>query len=92
MNTELQEYLKRIEQALVLGSKEVLTLNEAVMLTGLKPSGMYALTRNKEIPHYKRGQKLYFKKSELEAWMTEYKIKSNEEINIEAATYLALRS
>jgi excisionase family DNA binding protein len=50
--------------------KEPLTLKEAAQYTGLAQSYLYQLVREKRIPHYKPlCGKLYFKKSELEAFI-----------------------
>jgi Helix-turn-helix domain len=38
------------------------------------------------IPHAKKGNKLYFRKSELEAWLNEGKVKTNKEMQGIAAT------
>lgn len=93
MTTDLKEYMDarfdRIEIATRLGAKDVLDIEEAALLTGYKVKGLYTLTSEKRIPHYKKNGKLYFKKSELEAWMTENKVLTDEEINSRAETYTA---
>lgn len=91
MTQELKEYMDerfdRIEVAARLGSKEVLNIEEAALLTGYKVKGLYTLTSEKRIPHYKKNGKLYFRKSELEAWMTENKVLTEKEIHSKAVTY-----
>ena len=91
MTTELKQYMDewfdRIEKAARLGVKEVLDIEEAAMLTGYKVKGLYTLTSEKRIPHYKKNGKLYFKKSELEAWLTENKVLTEAEIHSKAVTY-----
>lgn len=95
MIQELKEYMdarfERIETAALLGSKEVLGVEEAALLTGYKVKGLYTLTCEKRIPHYKKNGKLYFKKDELEAWMTENKVLTQQEINSKAQTYVSTR-
>jgi excisionase family DNA binding protein len=81
--------LDNLERATLLGAKPILDIEEAAMYTGYSVRGIYTLTSHKEIPHYKRNGKLYFKKLELEAWMTEHRIATNREINSAAATYTA---
>lgn len=44
---------------------------EASSILGLKQSTLYAHTSNRTVPHYKRGGKLYFRRSELIEWLTE---------------------
>lgn len=93
MTQELKEYMDarfdRIETAARLGAKEVLDIEEAALLTGYKIKGLYTLTSEKRIPHYKKNGKLYFRKDELEAWMTENKVLTQREINSKAQTYIA---
>lgn len=93
MTTELKEYMDarfdRLERAARLGNKEVLDIEEAAMLTGYKVKGIYEMTSQRRIPHYKKNGKLYFKKSELEAWMTEQKVLTEAEIRGRAVTYSA---
>ena len=52
-------------------TKEVLTSEEAARYMGVKVSYLYKLTMRGEIPHYKPGgKKCYFRRSELERWLT----------------------
>ncbi len=87
----IDERFDRIETAALLGAKEIIGIEEAALLTGYKVKGIYSLTHERRIPHYKKNGKLYFKKSELEAWMTDTKVLTNAEIHSKAVTYTALR-
>lgn len=87
---ELSDKLDRIGQYTVIAAKSVLNLNEAALFTGFSVGHIYRLTRKKQIPHFKKSRKLYFKKSELEDWMLENKVASNAEISSQAATYVAI--
>lgn len=93
MTGEIKRYLKncfeRIETATLIGSKEVLTVEEAAVFTGYTTKGIYTMTSEKRIPHYKKNSKLYFRKQELVEWMTQRKVLTNDEINAKAATYVA---
>jgi|GEM_PF-2511989 len=44
-------------------------LELAVKITGLAPRTIYKATHRRMIPHLKRGGRLYFRRSELEAWI-----------------------
>lgn len=77
----------RLETATLIGSKETLTIEEAALYIGYKVKGMYTLTSQKRIPHYKKNGKLYFDKQELDAWMKANKVKTESEINSQAETY-----
>jgi hypothetical protein len=45
---------------------------------------------NKEIPYYKSdgGKLTYFDKSEVEAWCLKHRVKTDDELETEAATYI----
>lgn len=86
--------LTRIETLTLLAAKSVLTMDEARLITGLAKSSLYKLTANKAIPHYKAdgGKHIYFKKSELEDWMTRNRVGSVlEEEQAAIAEYLRLK-
>lgn len=88
---DLKRQLDRIEQYAGIASKEVLDLEEAITYTGCARSTLYRLTSAKEIPHYKLGQALRFKKSELDEWLTRNKVATNRELESKAVTYMTLR-
>ena len=89
---ELNDRLDRIEKLTLVSSKNVLTLDEAVIVTGLSKGYIYRLTSARSIPHYKHnGRGLYFKKDEIEKWLTKQRIKTQSEIDSEATTYLATK-
>lgn len=50
---------------------DIIGVEEAVILTGYKKSTLYRKTSTNTIPFHKRGNKVIFKRSELEAWMLE---------------------
>lgn len=50
-----------------------LDISEAAALLKLAKQTIYSLTATEQIPFFKRGKKLYFKKSELESWVSEGK-------------------
>lgn len=88
---DIKRQLDRIEQYAVISSKEVLDLEEAITYTGCARSTLYRLTSSKEIPHYKLGQALRFKKSELDEWLTRTRVATNKEIESKAVTYMTLK-
>lgn len=86
----LDERLERIESMLgvLIYNKEVLTLNEVSAYSGYSLKTLYKLTSAKDIPHYKQGGKLFFRRSEVDGWLTRHKVKSNDEITTEAINYI----
>lgn len=67
---------------------EVFNLNQAAEYVSLSKSAIYKKTSERNIPHFKKGKKLYFKRSELDVWLTENKISTNAEIEIQATNYI----
>jgi excisionase family DNA binding protein len=86
---EQEERLERIEGHLSM-SKTVLNLEELCKLTGLSKSHIYKRTMASTIPHYKQSKHLYFDRLEIEDWLKANRIKTADEIDKEAATYVAL--
>jgi len=61
---------------------EIMDVKETCRFLSLSFPGIYCLTSNRKIPHYKRGKKLYFKRSELIQWLSEgKKMTVNENAN-----------
>lgn len=57
--------------------EKFINLKDVCEMTGFSKSYVYQLTHEKKIPHYKpTGSKLFFKASEVAAWIEECKIKS----------------
>ena len=55
-------------------------LELAVKITGLARRTIYKATHRREIPHLKRGGRLYFRRSELEAWIDAGRRKTAAEV------------
>ena len=68
-----------------MDTKNIITLQECADLTGYSPKYLYQLTSRRIIPHYKRGNKLYFNRNEIERWLTATKVQTIEEITINKA-------
>lgn len=58
---------------------DIIGIEDAVILTGYKKSTIYRKTSTNTIPHHKRGNKVVFRRSELETWMLENKQYTIEE-------------
>ena len=86
----ISERLDRIERATLMSAKPVIGVEEAALFTGFSVRGIYDMSHERRIPHYKRGGRLLFKKDELVAWMTTHKVKTTEQIDSEAVTYTVL--
>ena len=69
--------------------KNALTFSEALAYTGLSRSYMYKLTASRRIPHYKpHGKLLYFNRAELDGWMLQCPLKTDEQLEAEALQHM----
>jgi excisionase family DNA binding protein len=51
-----------------------LTVKEASRYLGVKPSSLYSMVDEKEIPHYRIGRLIKFTKADLDAFMEERRV------------------
>ena len=85
----MEDKLNQILVYSLLAAKNVLTLEDAILLTGMSKSYLYKLTCKQEIPHYKpNGNQIYFDRKELEDWMKRNRVATKEEIEQSATNYL----
>ncbi len=84
----VEERLERIERLMVIGTKNVLTTSEVSLILGVSESRIRHLVSNKEIPHYRQGNKVFFRKSEIEDWQLAHRIPTNAEISSKATTHI----
>ncbi len=89
--TKIYEELAAIKQ-LLMENKAVLSLNEVATFTGLSKSTLYKMSCEGKVPCYRpTGGRLHFSKDEIQKWLLQGKKKTNQEIEIEAATAVTLR-
>lgn len=72
-------------------TKEILSFTEGCEYLDISKSYGYKLTSKQELPHYKRGKKIYFKRVELDEWMLTKKVDSFNEIEASTNDYLKNR-
>ncbi len=82
--------LKELFKLQAISSKEILTIDEASTFTGYSKSYLYKLNCMGSVPTYSasKGSKLFFKKKELEEWLTSHKKISSIDIENEVNEYL----
>ena len=88
----LEERLARIEKLLMQERKEVMNVKEVAMLLDLSEDRIRRLVSEKEIPYYKQGKNVHFRRSEVEKWRLVTRIATNDEVRSNAATYVAIRN
>jgi excisionase family DNA binding protein len=70
---------------------ELMNVQQVAEYLTLSVQTIYTLVHKMEIPNAKRGKRLYFKKSEIDDWISRSRRKTRVEIEQEASNYL-LRS
>ena len=71
MDNELKKRLDRIERLALLSAKNVLTVKNVAFLLDKAVKTIYNMID--ELPHYKNGHGIWFKRSEIEAWQCQVK-------------------
>jgi len=75
MEEKLLAELALIKAYILLSAKNVLNIDDMVILTGLSKQHIYKLTYARKIPYYKpNGKLLYFNRNEIEAWMQQNRV------------------
>lgn len=80
MFNRICQELAEIRALLAERTDEIMDVDAVRELTGLSRSAIYQKTSSRhgeppELPHYKTGKRLYFKRSEIVQWMTQNKVK-----------------
>lgn len=88
-NKAVMQKLDDIKRATLIGVKDTLTVEECAMLTGYSIQSLYAFTSKRQIPHFKRGNYLYFSKKEVERWLQSNPVPTTAETGSLASTYIA---
>lgn len=77
--SQLKHRVEKLENILRNG-KDVLTLEEASLYTGISRSTLYKLTSAHEIPYYKpHGKFILFEREELLAWVRSNRVPAKRE-------------
>jgi len=86
---QLFEKLERIEALLEKisptnnESDKPLSIDEAASYLKITVAALYSMTSRRLVPFNKPGKRLYFLKSDLDAWINQSKNKTNDQIMIE---------
>lgn len=85
----LEEYFAA--QSTPVTQNEFIDVAQASTLLNLARATIYEKTWLKQLPHYKKGKKIMFKKSELVEWMESGKVSGEDETKKRAIEYLQSR-
>lgn len=88
MNDEIGKLAEALAQRLWILQKDVLTIDEVAQYTGMSKNYLYKLTMSRMIPHYKpNGKKCYFRRAEVDQWLTANPVATNEDLDDIAQRY-----
>ena len=85
----IMERLDEIKRATLIGVKDSLTIEECAMYTGYSVQSLYTFTSKRMIPHFKRGNCLFFSKRQVEEWLQSNPVPTTQEIGSQASTFVA---
>ena len=90
MEARILDELQQLKQLTLLSAKNVLTMSDVALLTGLSKSHLYKKVSARQIPHWKSdgGKLTYFDKKEVEEFLLQHRVGTVDEIQQEAATYV----
>lgn len=85
----IREQLDGIYQLLLLQTKNVYTTAEIARYLDVTEGRIRSMVCAHEIPHYKRGNRTFFRREDIEAWQCGRRVETNEEIERAAEAYVA---
>ena len=91
MNEEIKHALGEIKRTVIVMMKNVWSVADLALVLDVSESRIRHMASDRVIPSYKQNGSLYFKRNEIEEWQTRNRTASTDEINQQAATYLAAR-
>ena len=68
---------------------KIMNVKQLAEYLSLSVPTIYSKMSRMEIPNYKRGGRVYFKKAEIDEWITETRRKTRFEIERDAINYMA---
>lgn len=87
-STTLEHRIQQLEKSLYQ-AKNILSFEEACAFLNLSKSYLYKLTSTCAIPHFKpSGKMVYFEREELEKWLRQNPVKTKDQIEMEASSYI----
>lgn len=82
----LEELMNERNRGEQRDKNRVLSVGEAAEFLKLKVSTLYEKTAARLIPHVKKSNRLYFYQCDLEEWLSKGRVKTKQELQVEAQT------
>jgi len=70
---------------------EIMNIEQLASFIGCSKYTVYGYTSSRSIPHFKKNKRLFFRRTDIVKWITDAKVKTREEIEQEAITYLTTK-
>ena len=87
-STTLEHRIQQLEKSLYQ-AKNILSFEEVCAFLNFSKSYLYKLTSTCAIPHFKpSGKMVYFEREELEKWLRQNPVKTKDQIEMEASSYI----
>ncbi len=87
--TQMQMQLKAIANLSVYKKEnEIMNTDELAKYIKHTKATIYGYISRREIPYYKGAKRIYFKKEEIDNWLTNNRIPTNKEIQEESIYYM----
>lgn len=91
--SRIESALSRIEEYLSQANKsqsynEIMTVDEAAAFLSLSKHAIYHKTSTREIPHFKKGKRVYFNRQALLAWVQDQYQRTQSEIVAETSVMM----
>ncbi len=83
----LTEILREVKHKAEANMPDILNVSEAAAFLKLQISTLYEKTATRLIPHFKKGNRLYFYRKDLEDWLREGRVKTQRELQGDASTF-----
>lgn len=80
-NNLIEAISKLMDGKLCKVFNDYLDTSDACLFLSVSKSHLYKLTHNKQIPYFKTGKKIYFKREDLEDYITKNRVMSRSEID-----------
>lgn len=89
---EIKSLVEKGQTPVALTKRTPIGIDEACQIIGKAKPTIYTLVRNRQLPCYKNGKKLYFFEDELLEWIAKGKKKTMQEIESEVETNFKKRT
>lgn len=87
MEEEILNELREIKTLIHFSNKNTFNVKELCIYAGMSKQWIYQLLTQKQIPHYKRGTRVYFDRAEIDNWLKGHKVETIEDAEATAEVH-----